>query len=174
MGQGHGCHAHGVDTLAQGMTHACHALGRVIIVWGGIPGCQALDSITMVWCRTHGCQAHIRGTLAQGWCEWRAMWGGQRGDRRSLHVYYSSAASVACHLFPAPRQAGGSSTTGLTQPRSCCHTWAATALRPDRVRGVPAAPRGDALWGAGCLGQCHGPYGLQGGEKRVCTPLVVP
>lgn len=67
-----------------------------------------------------GARAGQRGERAGGW------------ERLSLDVYYSSAASVACHLFPAARLAGGSSRTGLTRPRSCCHTWAAT--------GAGAAP----------------------------------
>ena len=101
-----------------------------------------------------GARAGQRAERAGGW------------ERRSLDVYYSSAASVACHLFPAASRAGGSSLTGLTRPHSCCHTWAAARAgtapgrhpHGDRARcGMSPLPPGTVFRGvAGCLVPCHG------------------
>jgi len=84
------------------------------------------------------------------------------GERRSLDVCYSSAASVARHLFPAASRAGGSSLTGLTRPHSCCHTWAATRAgaapgQHPQGAGCPPLRPGTVVHGVGgCLMMCHG------------------
>lgn len=82
-------------------------------------------------------------------------------ERRSSAADYSSAASVACHLFPAASQAGGSSLTGLTRPHSCCHTWAAAraatrGLAPGRRRagGSAASPHSPPPPRLGYAGLC--------------------
>lgn len=108
-----------------------------------------------------GCACGAARQRAGGW------------ERLSLDVYYSSAASVACHLFPAARLAGGSSRTGLTRPRSCCHTWtaigagAAPAWHPpgDWVGfGVDPLSPGRVFDGVGGVGASCGAIGHHHGD----------
>lgn len=134
----------------------------------GPMGARHIVGCTPVWDSTHRCQGHGRVHPTMGQHPWvPGTWQGHPstgpcarrqvqmeragacvgrrgkraggGERRSLDVDYSSAASVACHLFPA---AGGSSPTGLPRPRSCCHIWVPPELAVHMGARCPCCPTG--------------------------------
>lgn len=151
-------------------THGCHAcrgvqpgMGQhpwVPCAWRGAPGTGQHPRVLGAWRGAPGMGQHPwvpggrQGHPARGpergvgrrWSA-RGSAGSAGGwERRSSAADYSSAASVACHLFPAASQAGGSSLTGLTRPHSCCHTWAAARAA---TRGL--APGRRSAGGLGCV-----------------------